>query len=53
MKDRTLSDYHRDNHTSTLRIARHLRRDGAAHARLMHTAKTAREYFARLRAIGS
>jgi len=42
---------HKVNHAATLRIAKQLRNDGAAHAQLMELAKTSRFYFEQLRGL--
>jgi hypothetical protein len=47
-----LSTYHRTNHAASLALARRLRRDGSAHARMMELAKSSRHYFEQLRKIG-
>jgi hypothetical protein len=49
---RSLSEIHQSIHVRTMELARRMRRDGPAHARLMTLAKTSRMYFQTLRSIG-
>lgn len=47
-----LSTYHRTNHAASLALAKNLRTNGGAHARMLELARTARLYFEQLRKIG-
>jgi hypothetical protein len=47
-----LSTYHRTNHAASLALAKNLRTNGSAHARMLDLAKAARLYFEQLRKIG-
>ncbi|WP_193727891.1 hypothetical protein [Paraburkholderia franconis] len=47
-----LSTYHRTNHTASLALAKNLRKNDSAHARMMELAKASRFYFEQLRKIG-
>lgn len=47
-----ISDMHREVHRAVLALAKEVRSNGGAHALLMEQARTARFYFAQMRAIG-
>ncbi|MEN8517799.1 MULTISPECIES: hypothetical protein [Burkholderia] len=47
-----LSTYHRTNHAASLALAKNLRKNGSAHARMLELAKASRLYFEQLRKIG-
>ena len=47
-----LSTYHRTNHAASLALAKLMRADGSAHARMLELAKSSRYYFEQLRKVG-
>lgn len=47
-----LSTYHRTNHAASLALAKKLRKNGSAHARMMELAKASRLFLEQLRKIG-
>lgn len=47
-----LSSYHRTNHAASLALAKNLRKNGSAHARMMELAKASRLFLEQLRKIG-
>ncbi|BCZ85767.1 hypothetical protein PTKU64_94420 (plasmid) [Paraburkholderia terrae] len=47
-----LSSYHRTNHAASLALAKNLRKNGSAHARMMELAKVSRLFLEQRRKIG-